>query len=314
MRKPFDFQKCTGFVATESAFGSPNESMCDRRAFLRSTGALGVFSALHGCAPKERATRPSIGEIGLQLYTVRELMEQDPVGTLQAIAKIGYTRIELFAAGYSGMRALEFRSLIDELRLSAPSRLVRLNHLEEEFEQTVEDAKIVGHKTLVLAYIHERERKDAAQFSPLARRLERIAEKLSDEQIAFGYHNHRFEFEEVGGHTLFRTLAEEIDPALMHFELDFHHLVRAGVDPIGLIQSHPGRFKQWHIKDLGFDNESVVDVGTGKINFADLFGWRHVAGMKSFYVEDRRTEDPLRIAEQAHHYLASSEFLGAIKQ
>ena len=68
-------------------------SSLSRRTFLALAGA--VPFALRGSAAS--STVP----VGLELYTVRDALQKDLMGTVRAVAKIGYTLVEFYSPYYS---------------------------------------------------------------------------------------------------------------------------------------------------------------------------------------------------------------------
>jgi sugar phosphate isomerase/epimerase len=81
-------------------------------------------------------------------------------------------------------------------------------------------------------------------------------------------------------------MLKELDPKLVGMELDLYWVVRAGLDPIAMFEKHPGRFEQWHVKDMDKSNKDRnADVGTGSIDFKAIFAKAKLSGMKHFYVE-----------------------------
>jgi sugar phosphate isomerase/epimerase len=116
--------------------GEPNESATDRRTFVKGVTAAVGGLALTGRAPEllgaaiRTAAAPAVAQgsaapnwadqIGIELYTVRDLTAKDYVGTLEKIARIGYKEIEP-AGGYGNLSPKQFRALLDRLGLKMPS-------------------------------------------------------------------------------------------------------------------------------------------------------------------------------------------------
>lgn len=113
-----------------------DEAGTSRRTFLKGVAAAAGGVAIAGSVSDalaftvRGATRPASAtmvagnawadRVGLELWTVRDVLPKDFVGTLERVARIGYTEIEP-ATGYGGMSPKEFRALLDRLGLSAPS-------------------------------------------------------------------------------------------------------------------------------------------------------------------------------------------------
>ena len=96
-----------------------------RRDFLRLAAGTTVAggAALSLGARAAEAARPTVplNAIGIQLYSVREQMALDFEGTLEAIAEIGYAKVEF--AGLYGRTAEQVRTTIDSLGLMAPQAM-----------------------------------------------------------------------------------------------------------------------------------------------------------------------------------------------
>src|SRR5690349_18577780 len=87
-----------------------------RRVFIRN-GALTVAGA--ALFSKLSMAAAANGElVGVQLYSVRDEMKNDALGTLKQVAEMGYKNVE--HAGYSnrkfyGYSASEFKKILDDL-------------------------------------------------------------------------------------------------------------------------------------------------------------------------------------------------------
>src|SRR4029079_90161 len=126
----------------------------------------------------------------------------------------------------------------------------------------------------------------------------RIAQKIGMKLLV---HNHTGEFEKLtdSPRTTYDVLLAETDPTLVTMQLDIGLTYIAGVDPIALFKSHPGRFELWHIKDvfgLKTVNRSLgpnartssmafAPVGAGQIDFKAVCANASVAGLKHFALE-----------------------------
>jgi len=111
--------------------------------------------------------------------------------------------------------------------------------------------------------------------------------------IQFGYHNHDFEFKEVDGVIpYFDIYMKNTDPSLITFELDIYWATKAGHNPIDLFKRFPGRFQLWHVKDMEkSEDKYFAPVGTGSIDYKEIFKYQETAGMKYFFVEQDATRD-----------------------
>lgn len=240
--------------------------------------------------------------VGVQLYTVRDLMQSDPRGTLKKIADIGYKKVE--AAGYNeglfyGMKPIEFKEVLTDLGLKMPSSHYssglanpdKVGTLNNGWEKVVEDAKEADIKYMVLAYLTDDERKSIDDYKKVAELLNKAGEICKKNNIQLTYHNHDFEFKRFGDELPYDILLNEVDASLLDMELDLYWTVKAGLDPVKLFKDHPGRFPLWHVKDMNTAGE-FSEVGTGVIDFKAIFDNKKVAGLKHFFVEQDKTVKP----------------------
>src|SRR5690606_12518807 len=269
----------------------------DRRNFVKYAG---FFSA--GTLLLPSLTLKGKDDIGVQLYTVRDLMGSDPKGTLEKIAKIGYRKVE--SAGYNeglfyGMKPAEFKKTLKDLKLDLPSSHYmsgiatpdRKGTLTNGWEKAVDDAKAAGIKYMVLAYLTEEERKTLDDYKKVAEALNKAGEICKANDIRLAYHNHDFEFQPIDGTIPYDLLLKEVAPELMDMELDLYWSVKAGHDPVKLFNENPERFPLWHVKDMDTAG-NFSEVGTGTIDFQTIFDNRKKAGLKHFFVEQDVTVKP----------------------
>ena len=286
--------------------------MLPRRTFLLTLGAAaahvatgGSARALAACAGG-RVPEPSrLDRVGIQLYTLRSLAARDLEGTLAAVAGIGYREVEF--AGYFDRPARELRAVLDRLGLSAPSAHVAAAQLSGEARSRVlDDAAALGHRWVTIPWLPEEDRRSLDTWKRVAARFNEAGRAAAAAGLRLAYHNHDFEFREVGGAVPFEVLLAETDPSLVDFQVDLYWMVRAGHDPLAWLAAHPGRFPMLHVKDsAGPPEHRMVDVGRGTIDFARILGAFATAGARHFFVEHDRPQDPLESATTSYAHLKS---------
>ena len=178
----------------------------------------------------------------------------------------------------------------------------------DTWQKAVEDAKKNGQKYMVLPYLNEPDRKSIDDYKKICADLNAAGEVCNKNGIRFQYHNHAFEFDTVDGQIPFDVMLKELDPKKVGMEMDIFWMVNAGQDPIKYFTQYPGRFEQWHVKDMDkADRTKNADVGTGTIDYKSLFTQAKLSGMKHWYVEyDNYPGDPIDSAA------ASAKFLKTI--
>ncbi len=239
--------------------------------------------------------------IGLQLYTVRDFMEKDPLGTLAKVAQIGYNSVEnatyTGTEKFYGMDAVTYKKVLINNGLVSLSGHYRLGEemnkgaiingtILHDWQKAIDDASAVGLKYMVCAYLSDQERGTLDHYKQLADIFNKAAEACNKSGIQFCYHNHNFEFEVQNGVFPYDILLDRTDKDLVKMEMDLYWIKKAGQDPLALFQKHPGRFPLWHVKDMSKEaDQSFAEVGNGIIDFKTIFKHKDEAGMKYFFVE-----------------------------
>lgn len=258
-----------------------------RRNFLKTSGllasgvAMGTIPFLTSCTTAARETSP----FGLQLYSLRDVIGDDPEGILRQVAGFGYKQIESYAGPmgiYWGMGNTRFKNFLDDLGMTMISSHA---NVFEDFERKADEAAEIGVKYLICPYVGPQETMD--DFRELADQFNEIGRIANDAGIRFAYHNHAYTFEELEGELPQDVLMERTDTELVEFQMDIYWVVAAGHDPAEWIRKYPNRFTSGHVKDLantGDGTESTV-IGTGTIDYPPLLTLAGENGMEYFIVE-----------------------------
>ena len=258
--------------------------MQTRRTFIRNVTAAGTLCAFY---PGNLMANPFKKEIGIQLYTIRDLVAKDLVGSLEKLAAIGYKTIE--TAGYGdgkfyGYAPAEFHSLVNGIGLKAVSSHSSLTL--DNIEKTIEDTAAAGMQYLVQPSIPGDQRKTPDDYRKVAESLNRMGELCNKAGLVLGYHNHAFEFEKMDDELPYDLLLKETDPDLVTMQLDTYWMVYGGYKPEDYFRDYPGRFKLWHVKDMAAgENRESTEIGSGIIDFPGLFSMRKKAGLECILVE-----------------------------
>jgi sugar phosphate isomerase/epimerase len=283
--------------------------MHTRRNFLATLGlaALGI-SARDAIANEIGLGRKKLKRVGLQLYTVRDMMKADLPGTLAKVAAIGYKEVEF--AGYFGRTPAQIRDLLKRNKLDSPSTHLPFESLDNgTWQKNLHDAKAIGHKWATIAWIPEEKRVTLDDWKRHAATFNRAAAQAKSAGLRFAYHNHDFEIKQVGGTRPLDILLTETDPSLVDFELDLYWVVFGGGDPLDFFNRYPKRFKLLHVKDsAGPPDNKMVDVGKGKIDFRSIFARAEKADVKHYFVEHDNPADPIATLRNSYNYLHSLTF------
>jgi sugar phosphate isomerase/epimerase len=278
--------------------------MQNRRNFLATLGvaALGLASRDAAAASEILASRKKIKRVGLQLYTVRDLMKADLPGTLAKVAAIGYKEVEF--AGYFGHTPAQIRDLLRRNGLTSPSTHLSFDSLESGWQKQLDDAKAAGHHWVTIAYIAEEKRKTLDDWKRHAALFNRAAEQAKSAGLRFAYHNHDFEIRPIEGTRPLDLLLTSTDPKLVDYEMDLYWVVFGGGSPLDFFNRYPKRFPLVHVKDsAGPPDNKMVDVGQGKIDFRQIFAQGDKAGIKHYFVEHDQPADPIATITNSYNFL-----------
>lgn len=279
--------------------------MITRRKFIQGTSAAAIAAL---ALPKSLFAFENNKMIGIQLYTIRDLVNADLKGTLKTLAKIGYKTIE--AAGYNdgtfyGMPPKEYRKFVTELGLRPLSSHARVPL--ENAQMVIDQHAEAGITYLVVPSIAKEKRQSMDDYFKIADEFNKIGELCEKSGLVFGYHNHAFEFEMIDGRKPYDILLNNTESDLVTMQLDTYWMIYGESDPVEYFNNYPGRFKLWHIKDMDntADREST-EIGNGIIDFRELFENSDEAGLEYYFVEQEEFKmDPVKSITQSFNYLNS---------
>jgi len=218
--------------------------------------------------------------IGLQLYTVRDVLAEDLDAGLAQVASIGYRYVEL--AGLHGQAPGHFRELLDKHGLTAIASHDPLDDLLNDLPAVIERAKTLGNRYIVCPYLDDTQRD--AGYRKLSRQLGEVAGKLSSAGLTLCYHNHDFEWLPAeDGKRGIDLLYNGTD---LSAELDIYWVARAGDDPLDWIRNLSGRLPILHMKDMhNTPGKGFAEIGTGTIDFPAIIEAAESHGVKYLIVE-----------------------------
>ncbi len=272
-----------------------------RRSFIQNSAVLLAGTAL---LSKTAWAASKSGEIvGLQLYSVRDDMGKDPLGTLTQLAKIGYKHVEhanYINRKFYGYSAKEFRKVLDDLGLKMPSghTVMGKDHWDvakkdftDAWKYTVDDAAVMGQKYVISPWMDESMRKTYDDYLRYLDVFAKSGELCQKSGMKFGYHNHWAEFtEELNGMKLFDIMMKNLDVNKVVMQLDIGNMYIGGAKALDVIGKYPGKFELIHVKDEIAVNtaekyESAI-LGKGIIPVKDVLDiCRKTGGTKVFIVE-----------------------------
>ena len=233
--------------------------------------------------------------IGIQLYTVRTLLENEAAAdkTIAALGEMGYECIQLFG-GTTNLNMM--RWCVNAARkygLKVIGMLSNPISLRESFNEITEIAREAECSDIGIS--------GAAKTEGEARELVMTANALANDVhsagFTFSYHNHSHEFIRTEcGETVMDILLGGFDEELVDLMPDTYWLQHGGVDVRDFIETHADRIKMLHLKDMkrALDGPTFAEVGVGNINMKGIIKLALSLGISDFIVEqDQCDGDPL---------------------
>lgn len=243
--------------------------------------------------------------ISVQMYTLRDSVANDYLGTLRAVAELGYRAVELVTVGSLGAKAL--RQELDTLGLVASGIHTPLDRLEREPDKALEEVSILGATYAIVPFTPPERRKSGDDYRKLGEVLTTIGRKAQDHGLQLCYHNHDFEFERFGDATGLAIMLEEADPQLVKSELDVYWVAKAGFDPVDVLRGMAGSVPLVHLKDMADTPErEFAEVGQGTLDFPAILAVGDEIGVEWYVVEQDVTKrPPLESVGMSLEYLRS---------
>lgn len=284
-----------------------------RRAFLKTTSISLGGAALLKSAPWLVA-EPLGLPIGLQLYSVRDLLPKDYEGTLHQLAALGYREVE--AAGFYGRSARDVKQTMDRVGLRCVSGHYSLDELGSD--QTIQYAKDLGLDYMVCPSPKKNPARKKSSISDdeltlddwrwNAEQFNQVGERIHAAGMHFAYHNHTGEFRSENGVVFYDELLRLTDPSKVSMQMDCGWVVVAGKNPIDYLTRYPKRISMFHVKDFKLSNANKTsepvsaELGRGSIDYRPIFEAAKKAEIKHMFVEqedyDKPALDSLKISAE----------------
>lgn len=196
-------------------------------------------------------------KIGLQLYSVREQMEQDMEATLKAVSEMGYDCVEF--AGYFGKTAEEIKSLCEKYNLTPISVHQTHDVFLQEPEKNIQYLKTLGVKYSAIPWIGNTDWEE--NYDDIIKDIKKVGKLLKDNDIQLLYHNHDFEFHIYHDvDCVLHSLYKEIPSDILCPELDLCWVHYAGKDPVEYVKKYGDIHEVIHIKDFVCKNLAAGPV------------------------------------------------------
>jgi len=227
--------------------------------------------------------------VGLELYSVRNALKDDPMGTVRAVAQMGYQCVEFYAPYYdwTESQTKQMKKLLDDLGIRCYSTHNSSSYFTPENLKRARDMNLIlGSKYVVMSSSQPKPGLDG--WKDVAETLNSAADQLESAGLKTGYHNHEREFTPVEGKRPIEILAKNTKPSVM-LQLDVGTCLEAGSDPVAWIRANPGRIRSIHCKDWspGSGKGYTVLFGEGTADWKNIFAAAESAGGVEYYLVEQ---------------------------
>jgi sugar phosphate isomerase/epimerase len=227
--------------------------------------------------------------VGLELYSVRDELAKDLLGTVTAVGKMGYEVVEFYAPylNWTPEIAKDVRKRMDDVGLKCHStHNSGPSFTDDGLKKAIELNQIIGSKCLVMSSAPRATGIDS--WKTLAGQLTTIAAKLKPLGMTTGYHNHQVEWRPIDGQRPMDVIAAGT-PKDVVLQFDVGTCVEVGADPVAWINANPGRIKSVHCKDWAAGRGYGVAFGEGDAPWKKIFDAVEKKGGVEFYLVEQET-------------------------
>lgn len=318
----------------------------NRRGFLVQGGC--AMATLTASAPL--SAREPVPAIGLGLFTLPKLLDQDFTGTLKLLARLGYREVEPFGpyafsdpraiagwktatpslgfagSGFFGRSPAEAGAAFRANGIRAPSLHTDLDTLVGRMGALAEAAHAVGARYVTLPAIPPGLRRTIDDYRRVADTFNAIGASAASHGVAFTYHNHGYGLKPQGDVIPFELLLANTDPSRVFLEMDIFWTTAGGIDPVDYLTRFAGRYKLMHLKDMkrlvtfAGDGSSpdqwypllteMTPLGDGALNLPAILATARRTGVRHFFIEQDLVADPQVALKRSADYLKKHGFGG----
>lgn len=283
-------------------------SLTRRQLIQSSAAALSCGTLLFGAGSK--FSKP----LGVELYTVRNVIDKDADTVLRRISELGYKEVEVGRAALGKLDPLFKKYKLKPTSCHLEGDLITGGTTPVTLDQAIDEAHKLGVKDLIYPYVPPPKRGGPDMMKKFADQMNEAGVKVSKAGMKLGYHNHAFEFAGKPGERTIDIFVEKFDPKHVGFQLDVFWVSVAGNDPVEWINKLKGRILSIHLKDknpaqpvLYAENvpkDTFKEVGSGSLDFAAILRAAESTGIREFFVEqDQTAGDPIDSLAKSYKYL-----------
>jgi len=239
-------------------------------------------------------------KIGLQIYTLRDIISEGYDKILKEVAEIGYKGVEMTYSPDDGDKVAE---LLKKYGLKGTSAHISIDEIENNFERASGFLDKIGSKSMIVPWIDGKVIETEEKTIETAKRFETVAKKVAERGYELGFHNHTIEFEKKFGSRTVMDIFYDEAPSLK-FQIDCGWAFAAGADVIAILNKFGDRLSCIHIKDVDA-NKTPTEVGNGKVDMKAVLATANKYGVEWGIVEQDHcvNHKPLDAVKISYDYI-----------
>ncbi|PTX96229.1 sugar phosphate isomerase/epimerase [Spartobacteria bacterium LR76] len=222
--------------------------------------------------------------VSLQMWTLRDVVEQDFRHAVTEVAAMGYHGVEL--AGYGNLDAQAASEALQDAGLRVSGMHVSVDRLKGALDEVVQEAALFEAKDIICPWMAPEAVATRAQCEALGEEFNEIGAALRVHGLRFSYHNHGHEIATVDGRTAFEWVLDAAEPRNLSAEVDVYWVQHAGLRPQDLLHRLGSRVPLIHLKD-GRKGVGQCEIGLGAVNFDAIFSAVEQIGAVEWYVAEQ---------------------------
>ena len=241
--------------------------------------------------------------VGLQLYSIRELLAEDFEETIRRVAGMGYIGVEPYGGMPGGLS--NAASLFRELDLEVFNSHVAFPD-DAGKDALLEAAEAFGLRRVAVAFLPPQEFETLDAIKRVCERLNRVSEFAQSNNLALGYHNHWWEFKQLEGQATLDLMLDELDDAVF-LEIDTYWVQVGGLDAVEVVRQAGKRAPLIHLKDGSMNrDDAMLAVGAGDMPIAEIVAATAATAEWHIVELDRCDTDMLEAVQDSYSYLTSN--------
>lgn len=242
-----------------------------------------------------------MAEFSYQLYSSRDFGPLPE--TLKILGKLGYKQVEGYDGLYEDLDQLgQLKADLEANGLNMATGHFGFDMVAGQSVRVLEIAKALDMSGIFVPAPPSPEyREGKGDWAKFAADLAEAGKPYLDAGLAFGYHNHHWEWDGANGATAIDQL---LSGDGVQLEFDVAWGVRAGKDPVAIIEKYAAKIYAAHVKDIApagecEDEDGWADVGHGTMEWQGIMDALQATNCTYFVMEHDKPNDDARFARRS---------------